>query len=578
MRLRTHQRAGERRGGPSAPGVQRPRLSATKRWLRRLAIASLASGWLGVLALAIPMVAQGDTSNLESYGATASGWAIQPYVLNDEFLNIPAADQTAPYVFVSMDNTPSADAKAAYFTPGTAINAVLTTENAGVQVPNGVEARYPGDGSSSSQVGPVSDGVATQATAASEAAQASEGHAQAAAGLASYQFAPTPGTPQPSVGGPVPTVPVPLPTTPPIPGAGPTATPVPPVGATPTPPPPPNATPTPTCTLPPVCLSSGIDGTAPAEHLLAAPVSAPHVQLPDLFEQRLVTDLHAAELANPTLLQLAGGHSAAINSSLPYASGDMSGQAVTQASNNGVSITVTVHAAHVQLFQGLITLASVDSTLRGFAPASDSVGQVTITTTITGATIAGIPVTIDRNGVNVNGQGGPQSASTIGTLSQALNGALKAAGVQVQLTQSSSVPDAGKFQGAGGGVAVTATLAPGNGVPATHVDFTLGQVMGTAYAVPSNQSSTSYGGGDGGSGFGFGGFTNTFFGNPTTPSTPGGRKAGGLLNLPEALSPGELLALLVVVQGFSTAAVAAAASNAEAAAKASQLLIEEESR
>lgn len=577
-----------RRGGGMAPRARSQRHSAAKRWLRRFALASLASGWLGVLALAVPMIAHGDTSNLASYAATASGWAIQPYVLNDEFLNIPAADQTAPYVFVSMDNTPSSDAKAAYFTPGTAINAVLTTENTGAQVPNGVEARYPGDGSSSSQVGPVSDGVATQASAATEAAQASEGFAQATAGLAAYQFAPPPGVSPPLAGAPVPTVPavpgapIPVPTTPPLPGAAPTATPAPPAGSTPAPSPP-GATPTTTpCALPPLCLPAGSGDAAPAGHAMAAPLP-PRVQLPDLFEQRLLAALRTAELANPALPQLAGGHAAALDSSLPYASADMSGQAATHAENTGVSIAVTVHAAHVQLFQGLITFAGVDSTLQGFAPASDSAGQVTVTTAITGAAIAGIPVTIDQNGVQVNGQGGSQSSAALATLSQALNSALTSAGIQIALVKTTSVTDAGKFQGAGGGLTVTAAFDPGNGVPATHVNFTLGQVAGSAYALPNEPFSSGggggdYGGGDYGGGFGFGGFTSTVFGNPTAPSAPGGHKASGLLNLPEALSPGELLALLVIVQGFSTAAVAAAASNAETAAKAGQLLVEEESR
>lgn len=553
---------------------QRRKLSATKLWLRRIAIASLASGWLGVLALAVPMVAHGDTSNLASYAASASGWAIQPYIVNDEFINIPAADQTVPYVFVSMDNTPSADAKAAYFTPGTAINAVLTTENTGQQVPNGVEARSPGNGSASSQVGPVSDGVATQASAATESAQAAEGYAQATAGLASYQFAPQPGTtPPPTGGGAVPTLPVP--TAPPLPGGG-----GPPVGgATPTPTAPPvRPTPTPTtCALPPLCLGSTPAASGSMEHVQAAPLPAAHVQLPDLFEQRLVAALRTAELGNPALLKLAGGHLAAVNASQPYAAADMGGQAVTRASNNGVTVTVTVHAAHVELLQGLITFAGVDSTLQGLAPASSGNGQVTITTTITQAAIGGVPVTIDEHGVQVNGQGGSQTSSVAATLSQALNSALKTAGIQIALTHSAMMLDAGKFQGTGGGLEVKVDFAPGNGVPASHVDFTLGQVTGTAYVVPGTPSTSGPGGFDFGGG-GLGSFTSGLFGSPTASATPGSHQGGGILNLPEALGPGELLALLAIVQGFSTAAVAATASNAESAAKAGQLLIEEESR
>jgi len=97
----------------------RRRTSRGRRWLRRLALASLASGWLGVIVLALPLVAHAAPQSLAAYAVTASGWAIQPYVLNDEFINIPAADQSSPYVYVTIDSGPSADARAAYFTPGT---------------------------------------------------------------------------------------------------------------------------------------------------------------------------------------------------------------------------------------------------------------------------------------------------------------------------------------------------------------------------------------------------------------------------------------------------------------------------
>src|SRR5689334_21893457 len=96
-----------------------------RRWRgfsRRWVLVSLASFWLALLVLAMPWAAYADANTLASYGATASGWAIQPYVLNDSFLNVPGADQSTPYVFVSMDNTPGAEGRAAYFFPGTAVN------------------------------------------------------------------------------------------------------------------------------------------------------------------------------------------------------------------------------------------------------------------------------------------------------------------------------------------------------------------------------------------------------------------------------------------------------------------------
>lgn len=586
MRIRPHL-------PPRGRDSRQRRLHVPGRWLRTITIAGLLSGLLGLLTLVMPLVAHGDTLNLASYGATASGWAIQPYVVNDEFINIPATDQSAPYVFVSIDNTPSADAKAAYFFPGTAINAVLTTENTGKQVPNGVDARYPGNGSASNQVGPVSDNVANQAGGASESAQAGEGSAQAAAGLVSYQFAPNPGAPSPPGGGTVPAPPA-LPTPPVIGGGG-----LPGGGGnggsapTPTPTPAPHPMPTPTatpCTLG-ICLSSpiGAGGQTSRYRMVVVGSSPTSVKLPDPVEQQLATALHAVEAANLPLLQLAHGHFATPNSSLPYAAADASSRAVTQATNSGVSVTVTTHAAHVELFQGLITFASVDSTLQGQAPASNAQGQVSITTTITGAQIGGIPITIDQNGVQVNGQGGAQSSSAEQTLTAALNSALKAANIQITLTSTTTTKDAGKWQGSGGGLEVAAAIVPGNGVPATHVDFTLGKVTGSAFAVPGSTNSGScdflcFGSGGGNGGGILGGFFGSATGSNTsgsnTPGSQGGGSShgGGLFSLPEELSPGELLSLLFVVQGFSTAAVSAAASNAETLAKASMPVLEEESR
>ncbi len=547
--------------------------SAKFRWLRRLAIASLAAGWLGVVMLALPLIVHAQASALASYGATASGWAIQPYVVNDEFINIPATDQTAPYTFVEIDQIPSADAKAAYFTPGTAINAALATNGASYQVPNGVEARYPGNGSASTQTNVFNDGVATQAAAGTQSVQAAEAYAQAAASVASYQFAPPPGVvpsgglpPLPGVP-PLPTVPV----APTQPGGGPTPT--------PSPNPPPsggNATPTPTPCLIVICPTPLAGQSGQPRYILAAArtPSPPAIHLPDVIEQQLATALRAAELVNPALLSLAGGHTAATDPTLPYAQADVAGQAVAQAADSGVQVTVATHAGHVELFQGLIEFSAIDSRLQGLAPATRDQGQGAIRTIITGATIAGIPVTIDQGGVQVTGQGGAQSSQVLQALSAALNGALKAAGVQIALVQTMTTHDVGKWQGAGAGVQVTAEFNPASGkVPATHVNFTLGQVTASLYAIGGGSLATDVGGcPDCG-----GGFFDNFFGAPASSSTPG-HSGSGLFSLPGSLSTGELLTLLFVVQGFSTAAVAATASNAEQVAKALQPLVEEESR
>jgi hypothetical protein len=538
------------------------------RWLR-LALGGAAASWLAVLMLALPLVAHGAPTALASYGASASGWAIQPYIENDEFINIPATDQTAPYVYVAIDQNPSADAKAAYFTPGTAINAALGTNSVPYQVPSGVEARYPGQSPASSQAGVFNDGVATQAAAGSQAAQAQEAYAQAAAAVASYQFAPPPGL-APGGGGvpPLPTLP-PLPTVPPLPGSSPTAT---PAGGHPTPTPTHSSNSTPTATPCPlgVCLTpiAAPQAARPAQTAQAGP--AP-VTLPDALEKQLQAALRAAEAANPQALKISGVKLAAMDPTLPYAQADVSGQAVAQASDSGVVVTVVTRAAHVELFQGLITFATIETTLSGEAPATPAPGKGQLATRITGMTIAGIPVTLDQNGVTVADQNG-LSGAQIATLSKALNGALAAAGIQIGLVKTTSASDSQKWEGSGGGVQVTAAFdaAPGS-VPATHINFTLGMATASLYALGGGSGFDNSGGG------GVGGFFGGFFGSPPGGGgAPGSSGGGGSVRFPGSLTPGELLALLFIVQGVSTAAAAATARQADAIQHLSQPPAEEE--
>lgn len=555
------------------------------RWM----LASLLSFWLALLALVVPLSARADANSLASYGATASGWAIQPYIVNDSFINVPAADQSAPFVFVSMDNTPGAQAKASYFFPGTAVNAVPNTQGVPVTVPVGVEARYPGTGSASGQVSNFNDGVASQATAGSQSAQASEGYALAQSGITSYQFAPTiPATP--GTGG----VP-PLPTAPPVPTlpGGAIPTPTSPVGggSTPTVTPGSGKTPTPTpvnCVLPPVCLYSALPVEQSTQAAQGTGTLAPF-KLPDAVEQQLAAALKATEIANPSLLNLTGGHLPVTDAALPYAGADASSQAATRATDGGVVVAVVTRAQRVELLQGLITVASVESTLQATAPASTAHGSGTIITRITGAAIAGIPVTIDEKGVTVNDQNA--SADQIQTLSDQLNAALAKAGVHVALIKSVTNSDAGFWEGAGAGLEVTAELnpagaglpSPASGIPATHVDFSLGKVSASIYATPGS------GNGDGGGGTGGGGDGSSYYccdsgsgsgGNISGTGTPSPTKHGGSkrFSLLAGLNGGELLALVFVVQGVSTGAVAATAGYTDSKAKAAEAATEEESK
>jgi hypothetical protein len=575
------------------------------RWLRRVAIFGLVSGWLGMVMLALPLIAHGQTDALAAYGATASGWAIMPFIENDEFQNIPAADEAAPYVYVEIDNSPSADAIAAAIKPGTALGGVIGSQGGSFSGPNELtstsEARYPGTGTASSQISTFNDGHTSQGAAAAQSASAQEAQAQAQAVVGSYQFVPP--TASPPTG--LPSLP-PLPTVPPLPGTTPS-----PGGSTPTPTPgggSPTPTPTP-CPLPlpgggclvqPLTGYSG--GTTGARPLMARMPASPRsytpaVHLPDLFEQRLMAALRALGLSQPQMLALAGGKPPQLspNSTVPLAQADGSAEAETMASDNGVAVTVEAHLAKVELLQGLLTFTSVDSTLQAVAPGNGANGQGLITTTLKGANLAGIPITIDQNGVQIACQQAPSkcqgiSEQQIQSLSNQLNSTLMATGISITLTKAVTTAGPGKWQGSGGGLEIAGVFNPPsspvpvpsgvpnplNNVGTSHVDFSLGKVTANIFAVP-NPSINSGSGGFGGLGGGLGGL----FGSPGTPGTPGTTgtpgSGSGILGI-GSLNPGDLLALLFIVQGFSTAAVAGAASNAEQGSRQARSVPEEESK
>lgn len=604
---------GGQRAGDHNHHTGRPRRKHTilGRWARgrrrQWMLVSLCSFGMALTLVALPLaLAHADANSLGTYSATASGWSIKTYAVNDKFLNVPL-DQTAPLVFVSMDNNavspPNSQAKAAYFFPGTAANAVPSSQGVNPNIPTGVEADYPGSVSSGSgQVGSFNDGIATQSSGGSQAAQASDGYALAQATLGSVQFAPT-----------IPTAPS-APGVPAVPGA-------PGVPALPSPPalptassggsgsgaggaPAPTSTtgggqPAPTATT---CSIFGILGcptgsTGPSHGgVNAAPANAPAplppATLPDPIEQALTAALNAAQSGNLTLMSLAGGKLATPNPSLPLASADASGQAETRATDNGVSVIVDTRAQKVELFQGLITFASVESVLKGVAPGNGAQGSGTVTTIITGATIGGIPVTIDANGVHVQDQNA--SAAQAQSLTDQLNAALKQANVQVSLIRTTASGTAGMWQASGTGVEVMALLAPpstsgvpsvssvpgssnlpGGGsvptgaVPSTHIDFTIADGSANIAATPAgaagagdNGGSGSSGGGDNGGGFNFGFFGGGGDSSTTTTNgstSPGAKHTVGAFQLPLGLHGLPLLALVFVIQGLSTAAVAATA-------------------
>lgn len=602
-----------RRSGIQAPRT-RPLTRLFNRFVRRRRsrwiLASLISFSLAlVTALILPIATvSADANSLSSYGATASGWGIKPQVVNDSFQNVPAADQAASFVFVSMNNTPGAEAKASYFFPGTAVSAVPNTQGVAVNVPSGIDARFPGNNSASSQLTGFNDSFASQASAGSQAAKASEGFAQAQAAMTHYEFAPSlPSASPPSVPG-VPGVPG-VPTVSPLatPPALPSPAPMPTVSGSSTPGSTSGAAPTPTATPKPcfiVCLpgqSGSLHGGVNASALPTSPAAGiKGVTLPDTVEQALMTSLRAAEVSNPSLLALAQGKQATTDPALPYASADMSSQAETRATDEGVTIEVQTNLQNVELFQGLITFSSMQSRLQAIAPGSPVKGSGTITTNVTGAAIGGIPVTVDQNGVTINDQN--LSAAQAQAANDQLNAALKQAGVQVSLMPSVITTDIGAWQGSGSGVEVIADLSasslntppppnnvpdPTKAVPATHVDFTIADVSASIFATPPEATSPTSSGGGGGGGYinygSSGGAVCTVNGSaPSSPSSPSTPVAAphffGAFTLPAGLHGVPLVALVFVIQGLSTAAVAATAGFTSPSGEGTASVVEEETQ
>ena len=153
------------------------------------------------------------------------------------------------------------------------------------------------------------------------------------------------------------------------------------------------------------------------------------------------------------------------------------------------------------------------------------------------------------------------------------------------------------WQGAGAGVEVKADLSPSslnppppaNGLPATHVDFSIGQVSASIYATPPDADTSGsaggggFGGGGGycffcGGGGGFGG-GNVGSSGSTTSTTPGSSsRQTGAFTLPGGLRGAPLLAMVFVIQGLSTAAVAASAGFTDATGLSETPAVEEETQ
>lgn len=166
---------------------------------------------------------------------------------------------------------------------------------------------------------------------------------------------------------------------------------------------------------------------------------------------------------------------------------------------------------------GVLTIENVSSSVSGAVGGTPGTATQQATLTVTGATVAGIPVTVDNNGVTVSEQSapGPLGAAT----QEQVNGALAAAGVQVRTVPGAepvATPDGTKVEVDSGGLVITFRDPQG----AAAVTVTIGQ------SVLRMQ-----------------GFQNSPLNAPvdpvpaTIPPSPPAAAAGGTSTAPSALPP-----------------------------------------
>lgn len=109
----------------------------------------------------------------------------------------------------------------------------------------------------------------------------------------------------------------------------------------------------------------------------------------------------------------------------------------------------------VDLAAGVVHIGSVTSEAR--ATTDGKAATATGKTLVTGVTIAGVPVTIDENGVKVNGTGLPASTATA-----AVNAALANANISIAVSEPQGKPDGASVTYSAGSLVVLWKPTPGN--------------------------------------------------------------------------------------------------------------------
>ena len=157
----------------------------------------------------------------------------------------------------------------------------------------------------------------------------------------------------------------------------------------------------------------------------------------------------------------------------------------------------------INLLAGVVQIGSVTSTAEA---TSDGVAaHVKGSTAVNNATVGGVPVTIDENGVSVQGSGVGLTAATA-----AVNAALSGAGMTLLVSEPQGKPNGSDVTYTAG--SLVAVFKPQAGY---QVSLTLGGANVTASASPGYS-----------------------FTQPTVPTTPGVTSPGGSGSVPGTTNPG----------------------------------------
>ena len=179
-------------------------------------------------------------------------------------------------------------------------------------------------------------------------------------------------------------------------------------------------------------------------------------------------------------------------------------------STKGFVTTGDARVAHASFGGGQIVIDNIRMIATVTNPGDGSKPATSIATQVGAASIGGVPVTIDQNGVTVASNSIP--ADTVQQASQALNQALAASGFSVHLLAPVQNVDAASEHVEAFGVQVAwtqpASLTP-SGVPTQFAIHTLGQVVIDNEATLSPSTSSSLLGGGSLNSFGGGGYSTT---------------------------------------------------------------------